>query len=205
MNRLQFASPDRLFFSSDHHFGHARILDYCKRPFPTLAAMEAALIQRWNTRVTPEDTVFHLGDFAFARDKREVEALLARLHGRIHLIVGNHDHTATRKAKGWASVQPYLELRAGLTPIVLSHYAFEVWNASHHGAWHLHGHSHGTLRRDPTKRRLDVGVDCWDFAPVAFATLAVEMAKVQFAPVDHHQEFPEGVPQPTGEAPPPTR
>jgi calcineurin-like phosphoesterase family protein len=188
VNRLTFASTARLFFTGDTHFSHAKVIDYSRRPFPTVEAMDAAMIQRWNTRVSPEDTVFHLGDFAFASRKRDVEDLRARLHGKIHLIAGNHDHAATRNAAGWASVQPYLELRAGGTSIVLSHYAFEVWNAGHYGAWHLHGHSHGKLRRLPNRRRLDVGVDCWDFAPVSFAELAVEMAKVTFAPGDRHQE-----------------
>lgn len=194
MNRLTYASTERLWWTSDSHFGHAKILDYCQRPFPDVEAMDAAMIQRWNARVAPEDTVFHLGDFAFASRKQDVEALRARLHGKIHLIVGNHDPASTRNAAGWASVQPYLELRAGGTAIVLCHYAFEVWDASHHGAWHLHGHSHGTLRRHPTRRRLDVGVDCWNFAPVSFAELAVEMAKIPFVPLGAR------VPPPMGEA-----
>jgi calcineurin-like phosphoesterase family protein len=37
------------------------------------------------------------------------------------------------------------------------------------GALNLHGHSHG--RMAPLPRQIDVGVDCWDFAPVALARL----------------------------------
>ncbi len=38
-------------------------------------------------------------------------------------------------------------------PIVICHYAMRVWNRSHHGAWHLYGHSHGNLPDTPTSRR----------------------------------------------------
>jgi hypothetical protein len=34
-------------------------------------------------------------------------------------------------------------------PIVLCHYAMRVWNRSHHGAWHLYGHSRGNLPAAP--------------------------------------------------------
>jgi calcineurin-like phosphoesterase family protein len=37
------------------------------------------------------------------------------------------------------------------------------------GALNLHGHSHG--RMTPLARQIDVGVDCWDFAPVALDRL----------------------------------
>jgi calcineurin-like phosphoesterase family protein len=37
-------------------------------------------------------------------------------------------------------------------------------------------------------RRLDVGVDCWNYAPISFDEIVAEMAKVKFEPVDHHRE-----------------
>jgi calcineurin-like phosphoesterase family protein len=47
------------------------------------------------------------------------------------------------------------------TLVVCSHYAYEVWNKSHHGSIHVHGHSHGKL---PTKlkNRVDVGFNIWN-------------------------------------------
>jgi calcineurin-like phosphoesterase family protein len=40
-----------------------------------------------------------------------------------------------------------------------------VWNRSHHGSWHLYGHSHGRLPEPPTLLSMDVGVDTHDFRP----------------------------------------
>jgi calcineurin-like phosphoesterase family protein len=50
--------------------------------------------------------------------------------------------------------------------VVLCHYAMRVWRNAHHGALHFYGHSHGNLPGDA--QSLDVGVDCWDFAPASF-------------------------------------
>ena len=49
--------------------------------------------------------------------------------------------------------------------LVLCHYPLASWDRRHHGAWHLHGHSHGT--HQGTGCILDVGVDCHGYAPVA--------------------------------------
>lgn len=36
------------------------------RPFPSVEAMDEALINAWNNRIRPSDEVWHLGDFAYA-------------------------------------------------------------------------------------------------------------------------------------------
>lgn len=38
-------------------------------------------------------------------------ALLGRLNGRKHLIVGNNDPETTTRSEGWDSVQHYAEIR----------------------------------------------------------------------------------------------
>ena len=156
-----------LFFTSDTHFGDHRTLNIHKRPFASAAEMDAALIERWNALVGPQDEVWHLGDFA--RAGSAADGLLARLHGAKHLIAGNNDPPATRAAPGWASVADYAELEADGRRLVLCHYPFRSWNGQGKGAINLHGHSHGRMR--PLPRQIDVGVDVWDFAPVALETL----------------------------------
>ncbi|MEZ3118084.1 hypothetical protein RYH80_19385 [Halobaculum sp. MBLA0147] len=49
---------------SDHHFGHANIIDYCDRPFTSVGEMNTVLTDRHFETVDPEDTVIHLGDIA---------------------------------------------------------------------------------------------------------------------------------------------
>lgn len=156
-----------LFFTGDTHFGDHRTLNIHKRPFASVAEMDAALIAAWNETVGEKDEVWHLGDFA--RKASDVPSLLARLNGRIHLVRGNNDPSATLEAAGWASVQDYAELEQNGRLLVLCHYAFRSWNGQHRGAINLHGHSHGKLK--PLPRQFDVGVDARDFRPVGLDEL----------------------------------
>jgi calcineurin-like phosphoesterase family protein len=156
-------------FTSDTHFGHAGARALYRRPFGSVAEMDAAMVERWNTVVGPDDEVWHLGDFALGVPAVAMAELLARLHGRKHLIIGNNDPPATTSLAGWSSVQPYAETEVDGVGIVLCHYAFRTWRNMSRGWLNLHGHSHGRLKSLP--RQIDVGVDAWDFRPVTLAQL----------------------------------
>ncbi len=158
-----------VFFTADTHFGDARILNTARRPFKTIAAHDAALIEHWRTAVGPGDEIYHLGDFAPRSSAEDLNALMGRLPGRRHLITGNNDDDATRHHPAWASVQPYREIEVDGTTCVLCHYAFRTWFRMGKGALDLHGHSHGKLK--PQTRQFDVGVDAWGFRPVTLATM----------------------------------
>ena len=153
-----------IFFTSDTHFGHGGALGLYRRPFASVAAMNEGLVERWNQTVGPEDTVWHLGDFAIRQRPTVVAGLLARLNGRKHLVAGNNDPPETRELEGWESVQSYLEMEVDGVSLVLCHYPFRSWRGMGKGWVNLHGHSHGKLK--PQSRQFDVGVDVWGFRPV---------------------------------------
>lgn len=159
------------FFVSDTHFGHAGARALYRRPFASVAAMDEAMVARWNEIVDDSDEVWHLGDFAIKPSAARAEELLAALHGRKHLVTGNNDPPAVVSLAGWASVQPYAELVVDDQRLVLCHYPFRSWRGSGKGAINLHGHSHGRLSKLP--RQFDVGVDVWDFRPVTLAEILV--------------------------------
>ncbi len=85
------------FLTSDTHFGHKNIIDYCDRPYTTLDghpdvwAMNRDLIARWNAVVGVDDEVLHLGDFAMG-NKNDWAQIRLSLNGSIVLIKGNHDN-----------------------------------------------------------------------------------------------------------------
>lgn len=162
-----------IYYTSDTHFRHKNIIKYCNRPFASIDEHDEAIIARWNETVSPDDIVYHLGDFIFG-DKAEY--YLSSLNGKKHLIWGNHDSTGTKNATGWESSQPYLEIKDGNHNVVLFHYACRVWNASHHGSFHLWGHSHGGLSHQG--RSLDVGVDSWDYRPVTIFQVKDRLAEL---------------------------
>ncbi|MDZ7283185.1 metallophosphoesterase family protein [Sphingomonas sanguinis] len=163
-----------VFFTADTHFGDHRTINIHKRPFASVAEMDAALIDRWNAVVGVEDVVWHLGDVA--RRPADVAALLTRLNGTKHLLRGNNDPEATGAAPGWVSVGDYAQIEVEGRPLVLGHYAFRSWNRQHKGALNLHGHSHGRLTSMP--RQFDVGVDVCDFRPVTLEQLLAKRTTV---------------------------
>lgn len=182
-------APNRnLWFTADHHFGHANIIRYCQRPFADVEAMNETLIAHWNRVVQPGDTVYHLGDL-FLAPPPEATKLRERLNGSICLIRGNHDKTADSLKGAFQWVKDYYELSVededapgGKQYIVLFHYALRVWNRAHYGAWQLYGHSHGTLPDIPGALSLDVGVDCNGFTPLSYAHVKAIMKARRSSP-----------------------
>lgn len=180
-----------IWFTSDQHYGHKRICEFAKRPFSDIVEMREELIQRHNEVVESGDLVYHLGDFAFLDDVEAIK-IARRLNGNRYLIWGNHDKKL-RKSKQfvsqWIWCKDYAEIDVPGDPgtkVILAHYPFLTWNKSHHGSFHLHGHCHGSLKPDPGARRVDVGVDCWNYYPVSFEEVAEVMSKKVFKPVDQH-------------------
>lgn len=185
------------FFSSDHHFFHKNVIQYTNRPFSCIDEMNEAMIVNHNKVVTSQDIVYFVGDFAFTSDENAVVNILRRMNGEKHFVPGNHDKVMfkdkIRKQFNSFSTSSHKEIyvpdesaRGGRQSITLCHYAMRVWNKSHHGAYHLYGHSHGSLPDDPNSRSFDVGVDCWDFTPVSYDQVKKVMNKKNWKSVDHH-------------------
>jgi calcineurin-like phosphoesterase family protein len=157
-----------IYFTSDTHFGDTRVLRIDRRPFANMLDHDAALISNWNSRVSPEDEVWHLGDFAIRR-VGFTQQLLFQLNGRKHLIIGNNDPIETTSAIGWSSIQHYAELTIEGHLFILCHYPFRTWNRMGKRSINLHGHSHGKLKSMP--RQFDVGVDARDLRPTTLADI----------------------------------
>lgn len=177
-----------IYFTADTHFHHKNIIHLQDRPYKDLDHMTEDLIDRWNSVVKYEDTIYHLGDFSFA-GPQGWDRVLRRLNGKKHLIIGNHDKKVEKSIRHFMSIQHYLELEIDDRKICLSHYPMLAWNRSHRGSWHLHGHCHANLKHDAHARRLDVGVDnpLCDFTPISYEQVKEYMDTIlPFIPVDHH-------------------
>lgn len=161
--------------------------------------MDSFLISKWNEIVTNKDDVFHLGDFCFGLRNDAIRYLSELQFGTFNFIWGNHDrgmedlYRALRDNRVPHFVRNKVRFLGGLKEvkverqrIVLCHYAMRVWDKSHHGSWHLYGHSHGSLPDDPNALSIDVGVDVHGYRPISFDEVAMYMAKKTFKPIDHH-------------------
>lgn len=174
------------WFASDYHFDHKNILKYDKRPFDSVEEMNEEIISNHNALVSDDDDVYFLGDFCFSN---KAEDYLKQLKGNLYFIRGNHDNSdIIRLYKKYGTyLGDFKEIRVNGTNITLCHYAMKVWNKSHYGAWHLYGHSHGSLPDDINSNSFDVGVNCHDYKPLEYSDVKAIMAKKEFKPIDHHK------------------
>lgn len=162
------------FFIGCTHFSHSKIIEYCDRPFSSLEEMDSVILNRIRERVTSKDKLFILGDFGFGNFEN-VQRYVRRLPTKnVFLIRGNHDRLTDQKylRAGFSWVKDYYETTIGLDndvkkKVVLFHYPIHSWHGSYRGSWHLHSHTHNSMSDDPTKLRMNVGVDVNDFYPVS--------------------------------------
>lgn len=164
------------FFTSDLHFDHKNILAYqpaTRGHAWDVDTMNQMIIAGINSRCQPSDVLYILGDIYFGKSDQRLESLLDQINTRnIHLILGNHDRHLSKEIKSrFVSVSNYKEIKVDGHHICLMHYPIESWNRSHHGSYHLHGHTHSD-NTDQIPRRFDVGIDSrFDFKPWSWEEL----------------------------------
>ncbi len=164
------------WFISDTHFCHRRIIELAKRPFRDADEMDEAMVQRWNARVAPQDTVWHLGDFVVSSNEAHAAAIFWRLNGTKHLIVGNHDEDAPATlALPWASIDELARIEVDGQKIMLCHYPMRTWPDAQKGAIHLFGHMHGRL--SGTDLSCDMGVELWDYRPASLVEIRARLRR----------------------------
>lgn len=162
-----------IFFTSDTHFGHKKILEFeTPRPFKTIEEHDETLIDNWNSVVTNEDTVYHLGDFALEKGKEQIIPILARLnYRRLLVILGNHDNLR------WFPVDAdhsdyYGAFELRKHNMILTHIPVHPSQMKTRFNKNLHGHLHhdvvtiGTDTIVKDERYYNVGVDHHEYTPV---------------------------------------
>lgn len=175
------------YFTSDWHLGHKNILKYDKRPFSSIEEHDKHIIDKYNDTVNNDDNVYFLGDIFYKCSKKYADYILNNLKGNKFFIRGNH---CSRYIEPYKKHGTYLgdlkEITINEQMIVLCHYSMRVWNRSHHGTWHLYGHSHGSLEHLANGKSFDVAVHLWDYKPLSFEEIKEIMATKNKHKIDHH-------------------
>lgn len=157
-----------IYFTSDLHFGHHNIIEYCNRPFKNVDDMDIKLINNWNSIIKEKDDIYILGDFSFYKDKEVNRKILNSLNGKKHLIKGNHDYKNVIPEECFVEITDYKELKYEKKFFVLSHYPILSWNKKHRNSIHLFGHVHSTSLGDyELQNCYNVSVDKNNYAPVS--------------------------------------
>ena len=178
-------NPEKIFFTSDLHFFHRNIMQFCQRPFNNLIEMNEALINNWNNTVDNDSIVFDLGDFAFA-GTGVWKNILDRLNGIHILIKGNHDRTRAPQPsviEKFAAVYENLTIKIEDQVIYLNHFPYLCFDGTYRKTdipWQLFGHVHLNSYKEKNTgkdferlkllfpNQYDVGVDFNNYRPISY-------------------------------------
>ena len=176
-----------IYVISDTHFYHNNIIKYCNRPFKDVETMNEFMIDKWNSIVSDEDIVLHLGDFGFG-SKEQLTNICQQLKGHKILLKGNH---CSRKGNAfWLECgfeQVYKQKEMLLTEIlgisqdfiktdsdvILSHYPRQVPD----NKLNIHGHIHNApldINQFNQNNHINVSVEMIDYKPVSLIKIVKE-------------------------------
>lgn len=170
----------KIFVISDYHFNHNKEFLYSKRGFSNVEEMNKALVSIHNCIVSPEDTVYILGDVCMGSMETldSSKKLIESLNGHLHIIRGNHDTDMkvqmyltcknVVEAEKWAEMLKYKK-----QSFYLSHFPSVVRNIdddepNKKSIINLFGHTHqDTLFYGENANMFHVGADGGAFTPWA--------------------------------------
>lgn len=138
------------FFTSDLHIGHDKDFIWGARGFSSIEEHDTQILLRWNATISPEDTVYILGDLCMGGNEKEWNRIYKNLNGNKIFIIGNHD-TSNKidkytfdydmECQGFATIYRYSKKYK----FYLSHYPTYTANYDDdkkHPLINLHGHTH---------------------------------------------------------------
>lgn len=163
--KLELQPEQQVYFTSDLHFGHRNVINFCNRPFSDVKEMDRILVENYNSVVQNQDIVFILGDLFWFSDSRAIQKTLNKLAGKeIYILPGNHDdfqhyyrvvdpriHLLSDVAVVWIGYP-----NKSLEEIWLSHYPMLTWPHRTKGKLQLFGHIHTGPNRINLKNSIDV-------------------------------------------------
>lgn len=172
-----------IYFTSDTHFGHDKDFIYALRGFNSIQEHDEAIMKNWNKEIKMNDIVYHLGDVCLGDDEKSIE-YLKRLHGKIHIILGNHDSDRRiqlyKECKNVVSVSFAERIKVGKYTLFLSHApsnTYVIGKRLGRTMLNLFGHTHQTDSPfiNDIPYAYNVGLDCHNNKPVSIEQIMNEI------------------------------
>ena len=162
----------KIFVIGCTHFGDSRILEYKDRSgklirpgFSSIKEMDKMLLDNWNSVVSEQDIVYHLGDvYAGTTD------VLEQLNGRKRLVLGNHDNGKDKRL--WNVFQKITSDRMFPDSNVLLSHAPRLIPV--HGKWEFNVHAHIHQNRSASDYHINVSSEAVNFTPVELGLILAE-------------------------------
>lgn len=143
-----------VFFISDTHFGHENAIKF-RVQFSSIKEHDEYIVNRWNSTVGENDTVYHLGDFSFRTTQEYIDKVRSRLNGSIKLVTGNHDTIIPKDVEVLTGIYEYNKIWLSHAPI----HPNEL-----RGRVNIHGHVHASTIAD--KNYINVSCENINFTPI---------------------------------------
>jgi len=177
---------NNIFWIADTHFDHKNICFHAQRkawliPNPNynpeipydirinnpnitkLKEHNEDLIRFWNSRVSYNDIVYIVGDFAWMNHDHFIGAL----HGKKIMLIGSHDKMNQNTLRNFTEVNNMIQRTINGRLYHICHWAMRSWQGSFsHSSCNIYGHSHARMPEFDNMLAFDVGVDAHDFGPI---------------------------------------
>jgi calcineurin-like phosphoesterase family protein len=129
-----------VFVTTDTHFNHEKIFEYCNRPLD----YESQLIRGYQ-KLTVNDVLIHLGDICIGEDQNVHDQYIKPIQAKKILVRGNHDKKSNNwyLRNGWDFVCTHFYDRYFGVNVLFSHRPIPwdgFFDVNIHG--HLHDLSH---------------------------------------------------------------
>jgi calcineurin-like phosphoesterase family protein len=184
----------RIWFTSDQHFGHRNVLRFCHRPWEDVKDMGQSIINNWNEVVSDNDICFILGDMCWWESRHDVKRVMDKLKGSvIYVVPGNH---CTRRSYELCDERIkllddvsaiYLRYEGSdkiLKEIYVSHIPLMTWPHRERGSINLFGHIHSGPKTECQcdqdlplwkGQQYDVGVDNNEYYPISYDDIVIKL------------------------------
>jgi len=149
-----------MFFVSDTHFDHERILSI-RNQFNSVDEMNCFMLDNWNSNVSINDKVYHLGDVSF---KKNALYFIDMMNGKKCLIKGNHDiYPIKEYLKYFYDIRGAHEFKYKGLKICLTHIPIHEQQMKRYDL-NIHGHLHNEPLDD--KRYFCASVENIGYTPI---------------------------------------
>ena len=168
----------KIWFSSDHHDSHFRILELSGRPWKDCQSMREALLKNINDAIAEDDIFYMLGDTALGKKSNYWEFIDGIRCKNIHHILGNHDARtfiigSNEERKRLLSISKRVDTafyyKGKVYNFTLTHIPIDE-DKRLDSRIYLAGHWHSKkLQHD--KNFFEVGVDSTEYKPISLDTI----------------------------------
>jgi calcineurin-like phosphoesterase family protein len=157
----------KTFVTSNLQLGRPGAIKKYGRNHASVDEMDADLIKTWNTVVTKDDTVYHLGNFAW--DPRTAQSAMLALNGKIKFSLGEHDEAIELLDKK-GMLRPGCEIVKCIetdkdNEAVLSYWPLNYWPNKPKKWYSIIGFPQKSFKSDPKKKVINASADFWSYKP----------------------------------------